>query len=102
MSQANQFHINRSLSCYGLFCKLFTEDENNKDFEYFEVFINEDDNGKHHDNCKCELCFGLIMYNINNDGYNNFPNIHDYLSIKYIIINNHCQTLYSAYSYKIV
>ena len=33
MSQANQFHINRSLSCYGLFCKLFTEDENNKDFE---------------------------------------------------------------------
>ena len=73
MDQVILYHINRSLSCYGVFCKLFTEDENHPDFEYFcEIIFDEDSNSKHDDNCKCELCFGKIMYINNNDGYAKF------------------------------
>jgi hypothetical protein len=62
MSTAFQFHINRSLSCYGLFCKLFTKNENDIDFEYCTEPIYDDDfPNQHHKNCKCALCFGLEM-----------------------------------------
>lgn len=71
MSTAIQFHTDRSFACYGLLCKLLTENENDYHYEHFlEALIDED--GSHVHGCGCELCIGLKVAQKLPDSFSRF------------------------------